>query len=723
MKKILFVSFFMTLNLCVYAQNTFKAVIKDSEKKEPLMGVTAQVTGTTIATISDENGQIILTGIANGLQEIQFSYIGFAQRTDSFNFPLEDTAPIEILLYEQSEDLEEIVISSTRSTRTIQNIPTRIEFIGSEELDEKGNMKAGDIRMLLAESTGIHVQTTSPTSANASIRIQGLDGRYTQILKDGFPIYSGASSGLGLLQIPPLDLKQVEVIKGSTSTLYGGGAIAGLVNLISKTPTEQRDLRFHLNGTSGRGLDINGFYGQKFKKIGTTIFASHNRNGAYDPAQIGLSAIPQFERYVLNPKLFVYFNDKTKMNFGINTTIENRLGGDMLYIKGKGDNTHQYFEENKTQRYSTQFVFDHTVNENSFVQIKNSVSYFNRNTAIPNYEFEGTQTATFTEASYTHSKEKSEWVTGVNIWTDNFKEKQMTAFPLRDYNQTTFGAFVQNSFKATDWLQLETGLRTDYVIDYGAVFLPRVSALFQIANGLTSRIGGGFGYKTPTIFTEESERIQYQNVMPIDDNTNKLEKSYGVNADINYRTNIGDDWTFSINHLFFYTYLDNPLLLQNIATNTYLFINSSGYIHTKGTETNIKIGYDDFKLFLGYTFTDTRLIENGTNTENPLTPKHRINSVLMYEIEDKWKIGLEAYYFSPQKLNDGTTGKDYVICGFMAEKIWERFSLYINFENFFDTRQTRFDNIYTGTITNPVFKDIYAPLDGFVINGGIKFRL
>ena len=723
MKKILFVSFFMTLNLCVYAQNTFKAVIKDSEKKEPLMGVTAQVTGTTIATISDENGHIILTGIANGLQEIQFSYIGFAQRTDSFNFPLEDTAPIEILLYEQSEDLEEIVISSTRSTRTIQNIPTRIEFIGGEELDEKGNMKAGDIRMLLSESTGIHVQTTSPTSANASIRIQGLDGRYTQILKDGFPIYSGASSGLGLLQIPPLDLKQVEVIKGSTSTLYGGGAIAGLVNLISKTPTEERDLRFHLNGTSGGGLDINGFYGQKFKKIGTTIFASHNRNGAYDPAKIGFSAIPKFERFVLNPKLFVYFNDKTKMNFGVNTTIENRLGGDMLYIKGKGDNTHQYFEKNKTQRYSTQFVFDHLINEKSSFQIKNSVSYFNRNTTIPNYQFEGTQTATFTEANYTNSTEKSEWVAGVNIWTDNFKEKQITAFPLRDYSQNTFGAFVQNSFKATDWLQLEAGLRTDYVIDYGAVFLPRVSALFKIANGLTSRIGGGFGYKTPTIFTEESERLQYQNVMPIDDKTNKLEKSYGANADINYRTYIGEDWSFSINQLFFYTYLDNPLLLENSSANLYQFVNSPGYIHTKGTETNIKIGYDDLKLFLGYTYTDARLNQNGTTVESPLTPKHRINSILMYEIEDKWKVGLEAYYFSPQKLNNGTTGKGYFITGFMAEKIWERFSLYINFENFLDTRQTRFGSIYTGTITNPVFKDIYAPLDGFVINGGIKFKL
>jgi len=723
MKKIVFVSFFMTLNLCVFAQNTLNAVIRNSENKNLLIGVTASIKGTSLAATSNENGLIIIENIPDGIQEIHFSYIGFNDYIDTLEFPLADNSPIEILLKESSEELEEVVISSTRSTRSIQNIPTRIEFIGSEELGEKGNMKPGDIRMLLAESTGIHVQTTSPTSANASIRIQGLDGRYTQILKDGFPIYSGASSGLGLLQIPPLDLKQVEVIKGSTSTLYGGGAIAGLVNLISKTPTYERDLGFHLNGTSGRGLDINGFYGQRFNKIGTTIFASHNRNAAYDPAKNGLSAIPQFERYVLNPKLFVYFNEKTKLNFGINTTIENRLGGDMLYIKGNGDNSNQYFEENKTQRYSTQFVFDHIINENSTVQVKNSVSYFNRNTTIPNYQFEGTQTASFTEANYTNSTEKSEWVTGINIWTDNFKEKQIMASPLRDYNQTTFGAFVQNSFNATDWFQLETGFRTDYVVDYGVVFLPRVSALFHIAEGLTSRVGGGFGYKTPTIFTEESERLQYQNVMPIDDKTNKLEKSYGANADINYRTYIGEDWSFSINQLFFYTYLDNPLLLENSSANLYQFVNSPGYIHTKGTETNIKIGYDDLKLFLGYTYTDARLHQNGTTVESPLTPKHRINSILMYEIEDKWKIGLEAYYFSRQKLNNGTTGKDYFITGFMAEKIWERFSLYINFENFLDTRQTRFDSIYTGTITNPVFKDIYAPLDGFVINGGIKFKL
>ena len=87
------------------------------------------------------------------------------------------------------------------------------------------------------------------------------------------------------------------------------------------------------------------------------------------------------------------------------------------------------------------------------------------------------------------------------------------------------------------------------------------------------------------------------------------------------------------------------MLLENLSANLYQFVNSSGNIHTKGTETNIKIGYDDFKLFLGYTYSDAQLRQNGTTTESPLTPKHRINSVLMYEIEDKWKMVLHQGSF------------------------------------------------------------------------------
>ena len=645
-----------------WAQNTFKAIVKDGKNKEILIGVNAVLNKTTNGASSDENGIITISNIPNGVQHITFSYLGYESETKSFSFPLSSTAPVEIFLEQDEEILEEVIISSTRGTRSIQNIPTRIEFISSEELGEKGSMKPGDIRMLLNESTGIITQQTSATSGNAAIRIQGLDGRYTQILKDGFPVFAGAASGLGLLQTPPLDLKQVEIIKGSTSTLYGGGAIAGLINLISKTPEEKRDLSLHLNGTSGKGLDVSGFYGQRFNKVGTTIFASYNRNWAYDPSDTGFTAIPQFDRYVFNPKLFLYLTEHTQISIGLNAMFENRLGGDIEYIKGKGDDTHSYFEKNKTQRHSTQLTFGHRFNEKDRLDFKNSVTYFKRNIGVPSYSFEGVQVSTFSELSYTHTNQKTEWVAGLNLWTDKFDEKKLTDFQPRDYNQTILGAFVQNNWEATEWLNLETGLRTDYVPDYGTAILPRVSAHFKITDKFSSRLGGGFGYKAPTIFTEDSERLQYQHVLPIDKDKNKLEKSYGLNIDFNYVTSFCDgNITFSINQLFFYTYLNNPLLLQSTTDDLYRLNNITGHTDSKGGETNVKIGYKDFHLYLGYTFTDTGTKENGIRQENILTPKHRLNSILMYEVEDKWKIGLEAYYFSPQKLGDGLKGKQYVV--------------------------------------------------------------
>ena len=193
--------------------------------------------------------------------------------------------------------------------------------------------------------------------------------------------------------------------------------------------------------------------------------------------------------------------------------------------------------------------------------------------------------------------------------------------------------------------------------------------------------------------------------------------------DINFKTIFAEKVSFSFNHLFFYTYLNSPLTLTPTGAGTYRFQNNPGHMDTRGLETNLKLGYQDFKLFLGYTYTDALLRTGNVEQQNPLTPKHRLNSVLMYEAEDKWKIGLEGYYFGKQQLTNAETGRSYWTTGFMAEKLWEKFSIYLNFENFLDTRQTKFESIYTGSSSNPVFKDIYAPLDGFVVNGGLKIRL
>lgn len=725
MKKFTVLVIALLYTVIAYSQNTFRAIIKDANTNSILIGATATIAGFKNA-IADTTGVLTLTNVSAGKQIITYSYVGYDVRIDTLIFPLVQTSAMVVLLQpkEDGEELEAITISSTRSSRTIANIPTRVEVISGEELDEKANMKPGDIRMLLAESTGIQTQQTSATSNNSSIRIQGLDGKYTQIIRDGMPLYSGFSSGLGLLQIAPLDLKQVEVIKGSSSTLYGGGAIAGLVNLISKTPTSKRELNFLLNGTSALGLDASGFYSQKFKKIGTTIYAAYNHGTEYDPAGIDITAIPKYDRFTFNPKLFFYLNNKTTLITGVNATIENRIGGDLHFIKGRGDGQHSYFEENKTGRYSTQAELNHTLNEKEKLAFKNSLSYFDRTITLPGYRFSGVQFSTYNEATYSHNGEKSDWVAGLNYLSENFAEKKNTPFPSRSYNYSTIGGFVQNTWNATQKFTIESGLRGDHHNKYGFFVLPRLAGLFKFNTHFSTRLSGGFGYKAPTVFTEDAERIQFRNVLPIDVKNTKAERSYGANFDINYRTGLFDDQvSLSINQLFFYTQISNPILLTSL-TNGYLQYQQSGTdLHTKGLETNMKITYADFKLFIGYTFADVLQHSGTTYTIYPLVSKSRLNNVLMYEMDGKLKIGLEAYYFSPQRLNDGTTGKGYWTAGFMAEKLWERFSIFVNFENLTNVRQTKFGNIYTGNITNPVFKDIYAPLDGFVVNGGIKFKL
>lgn len=408
---------------------------------------------------------------------------------------------------------------------------------------------------------------------------------------------------------------------------------------------------------------------------------------------------------------------------GINSTIENRIGGDLHYIEGRGDAQHSYFEGNKTGRYSTQIELDRTLNAKEKLVIKNSLSYYDRAITLPNYRFSGVQFSTYSEANYSYNGEKSDWVLGLNYLSEKFIEDQNSNVPVRSYDYNTMGGFVQNTSNAAEKLTIETGLRGDYHNQYGFFALPRLSFLYKANEHFSARLGSGLGYKAPTVFTEDAERIQFRNVLPIDAANTKAEQSFGANFDLNYRTGLFNDHvSFSFNQLFFYTRIGQPILLTALSNGNYQYQQPDGDLHTRGMETNIKLTYRNFKLFTGYTFANVVQHLVSAFTAYPLVSKHRLNNVLVYEAEGKLKIGLEAYYFSPQKLNDGATGRAYWTTGLMAEKIWDKFSLFINFENLTDTRQTKFGSIYTGSLTNPVFNDIYAPLDGFVINGGVKFK-
>lgn len=616
--------------------------------------------------------------------------------------------------------MEEVVVTSVRTKRTLDDTPLRVQILGEEELHEKANMKPGDIRMLLNESTGIQVQQTSATSFNSSVRIQGLDGRYTQLLRDGLPIYSGFSGSLSLLQITPLDLQQVEVVKGASSTLYGGGAIAGLVNLVSKTPSEEPENALMFNATSAGGVDLSAFHSRESGQHGFSLFGTYNRSDAYEAKTNGLTAIPEFERVTLTPHWFYSLSDNTSLDLGLGFIDEERLGGSVDYVKGRAPD--EYFESNDSQRAYTRFGLNHQFENETEVTLKNALSWFDRSLEIPGYLFSGTQVSSFTELALSGNEPDDSWVIGFNAITEKFDQNQKVIGFDHDYSEQTFGLFGQYTRDLSESIVIEGGIRLDSHSEYGDFVLPMVSVFFLLADDLTLRLGGGYGYKTPNLFISEAEEIHFRNITPINPDDFDGETSKGINFDINYRMELSEAVSLTSNLLLFYTEIDDTVQLIEDG-GSYFFTQHEGLVDTRGAELNLIFGFGEWRYFLGYTFVDARQDTEQGRMDLPLVSRHRFNQVLVWEKEDDFRIGFEAYYFSEQQRENDSSGKSYWVFGLMTEKkLSESVTAFLNFENYTDTRQTDFENINNGDLVSPDFRDIYAPLDGFVINGGVRVR-
>ncbi len=704
----------------VNAQNNdINIKVFSEHEKEPLLGATVLFEDLEKGAVTNFDGIATFTEIPSGTHKLMISFVGFKTIETSVTVPTSK----ELIFYmeESKGELDAVVIQSTRSSRTIRRIPTRIEFIGGEELFEKNMMNSTNISMVLRESTGIQMQQTSLSSGNQNIRIQGLDGRYTQLLRDGFPLYGGFSSGLSIMQIPPLDLNQFEIIKGSASTLYGGGAIAGLVNLVSKTPDFEPTLDIMLTQTHAWGSTANVFYSKRNEKFGVSLYGSGNYQKVYDPEDDEFSNLPEAKSFSFNPKFYYYPSDDTTFWIGLNGTYDDRIGGDVEKIENGENGIHQYTEENISKRLSSQAVYTTKLDSLRNFTIKNSISYFDRELNVPNMQFKGKQINSFTEVTLQHNYEKNDWILGANLYTTSFDEDD-NAVLQRDQNDLTFGAFVNSNFDLSEKWILETGLRTDFAKGWGIFVLPRVSLLYKNDSGFSSRFGGGLGYKTPDIFTEEAEFVNFENVLGIDQNSLKAERSYGLNLDFNYKTRLFNDTVgFSVNQLFYVTSIDNGLLLNLNGDGFFQFQNADGEILSKGAETNVKFSYGDFKWFFNYALIDTKLRYLPGNPRKPLTAKHNAGSVIMYETS-KWRLGYETYYTGSQVLSNGAETTDFVTMGFLAMRNFDWGGLYMNFENFTDRRQSRFSPLVTPPHENPTFPEIYAPTDGFIFSVGIIIK-
>jgi iron complex outermembrane receptor protein len=618
---------------------------------------------------------------------------------------------------EHQDEAEEIIVQGTRTRRRIQDEPIRVEVIVREEIEEKLLMRPGNIAMLVNETPGIRVQVTSPALGAANIRVQGLEGRYTQLLADGLPLYGGQASSLGLLQIPPTDLGQVEVIKGAASALYGPSALGGVINLVSRRPGDTFEAEALLNATTRDGQDVT-FYasGPLGGGWSASLTGGAHRQGRDDLDGDGWIDIPGYERFTARPRLFWEGANGASVFVTVGALTEHRAGGT---LPGRTTPDGRPFPQlQDTQRLDAGLVAELPLEGLGRLGVRASAMTQDHRHIFGDVVEDDRHDTLFAEATLAGRSDATSWVAGLAFQRDGFRSD---TFPALNYSYKVPGVFAQVEQDVRSDLTLAASGRIDFHGEYGAQFSPRVSGLWR-PGPWTVRAYYGRGFYAPTPFVEEIEDAGLSRLEPLQGL--RAESAQSGSLDIGYaRGPVETSLTL------FSSTIERATRLVPIAADRVRLVNLTGDTKVRGSELLLRYRRAPFTVTGSYVFMDaTEPDEPGSGRRRtPLVPRHSAGVVAVWERHGRGRLGVEAYYTGKQPLEDNpyrTGSRPYLHVGILSEIAVGRARLFANAENILGVRQTRYDPLLLpqrlpdGRWT----VDVWAPTEGFILNAGLRLR-
>jgi iron complex outermembrane receptor protein len=639
---------------------------------------------------------------------------GFFSARKSIDIDAAQEWQLQFELRPQIKHEEEVTVHATRNDVRVQDSPLHVEVVSQDEIAEEIAMRPSDISMLLNEMGGMRVQTTSPGLGAAAVRVQGMRGRYTAFLSDGLPLFGQQGTGLGLLQIPPMDLGQVEVIKGNASALYGSAAMAGVVNLITRRPEAEPIHEFLFNRSSLGETDASMFLASQLTQHwGASLLGGGYWQEHQDVNGDGWADLAGYSRGVFRPRFFWDNKDGGTALLTGGITYEDRSGGTVpgSVLPATGQ---PYIEALNTRRYdfggNAQWVLD----KRFVVAARFSVSDQDHRHQY-GYDIERDRyELLFGEVSVRGTAGKNTWVAGFADERDAFRPRDVPRFR---YTYVVPGIFAQDDFSAAPWLSLSASARVDFHNIYGTFFSPRVSVLIR-KDGWTGRISAGQGFYAATPLTEETEAAGLARLLlpvPL-----RVERGRSASADLT--RSMGP---LSVTATFFASNIDHPVYVDRGAR--YDIINLQGPTRNRGVEFLATWRKSPFTATASYTYVRASELEPSGRADVPLTPTHSLGIVGMWEKEGVMRIGLECYYTGTQKLEYNPhrdLSVPYVLVGAMAErKVAAHLKLFLNLENLTNVRQTRWDPLLLRTRASDGrwTADAWAPLEGRIVNGGVRF--
>ncbi len=625
--------------------------------------------------------------------------------------------------HEHNEEMEKIVVQATRSGRIADEQPIRVEIINREEITEKATMRPGNISMLVAETGGVRVQTTSPALGSANIRLQGMYGRYTQLLADGLPLYGNQAASIGLLQIPPTDLGRVEIIKGAASSLYGGSALGGVINLVSRRPGEEFSGETLVNVTTRDGQDITTYIESPlFASFKGSVTAGAHHQKSVDTDNDNWIDLAGYERYTVRPRLFWQGQDGESLYFTTGYMTENRNGGTVAGGEVADGNAFRHIQD--SQRTDGGFVFFKPLGEQYTFSTRASAMVQQHDHFYGDVWEDDRHESYLLESSLSGYSDNSDWVVGLAYQSDGYESNTLPDF---DYSYEVAGLFAQLDYEMTSELTASYSLRIDEHNEFGTQVNPRVSVLYRPGD-LTIRGSYGQGYYAPTPFVEEIEAAGLSRLEPIDNLSE--ENAETVSLDFTYTfENIETSLTLFGSTVENATELEAFSSADDAVLDRVRLVNVDGESQIRGSEMLLRYYWEDIKLTASYLYLDaTEASETDRDRQAmSLTPRHSAGFVAMWEQHGSFRAGFEAYYTGVQRLNNNPymdESKPYWHLGIMGEITTGRVSWFINLENLLDVKQSDEHPLLlperapSGRWTT----DIWSRNDGFIANAGVRIK-
>ena len=306
--------------------------VVDATTKEHIPGITIQIKGTNFGTSTDATGHYFLRNVRPGTITLIMRGVGYLSQEKTVVVEKNKVVEVNFEAYEDAVNIDEVVVTANRQATLRRLAPTIVNVVGEEVFSR---VNANNLAQGIIFQPGVRVENNCQNCGFNQVRINGLDGRYTQILIDSRPIFSALAGVYGIEQIPTNMIDRVEVVRGGGSALFGSSAIGGVVNIITKEPVGNsfsfgESLTFTGMKNPDNNISMNASLVSDDNKAGAMIFGQTRYRQEWDANNDGYSELGRLNSRSLGTRAFLRTTDYTKLTAEFHTIQEYRRGGDHI---------------------------------------------------------------------------------------------------------------------------------------------------------------------------------------------------------------------------------------------------------------------------------------------------------------------------------------------------------------------------------------------------------